>query len=92
MVARKLEISFGTAKSRFRSLLNQKLYYSPEFVGNIVYACVVLHNICIQCNIPLLQDIALYEDNNKDNFNTAQNKDYFSEGNRVKSRYINYLN
>ena len=86
-----VERSFGALKSRFRCLLNQRLYYSPEFVANVVYACVILHNICIKCNIPILQDITLYEDNNNDNFNITQNNDYFREGNRVRSRYINSL-
>lgn len=38
----------GVLKGRFRCLLGErKLRYSPDKVGEIINACAILHNICI---------------------------------------------
>lgn len=43
----------GVLKSRFRCLLKMRtLHYAPEMAAKIVNACVVLHNMCIDNNIP----------------------------------------
>lgn len=43
----------GVLKLRFRCLLKHRtLHYSPEKASQIINACVVLHNICINNNIP----------------------------------------
>ena len=43
----------GLLKNRFRCLLRHRvLHYHPEKAGLIVNACCVLHNICIDNNIP----------------------------------------
>lgn len=45
----------GVLKMRFRCLLKHRvLHYSPEKAASIINACVILHNICIQNNLPLL--------------------------------------
>jgi hypothetical protein len=44
-----VERCIGILKNRFRCLIN-KLHYQPAKVGNIVVACVVLHNLCIMFN------------------------------------------
>lgn len=43
----------GVLKNRFRCLLKHRtLHYSPTTAGQIINACVVLHNMCIANNIP----------------------------------------
>lgn len=43
----------GVLKERFRCLLKDRaLHYSPRRAGKIIYACCILHNICIANNIP----------------------------------------
>lgn len=52
-----IERAFGVLKNRFRCLLKHRvLHYSHEMAGRITYACVVLHNICRQNNVDLLED------------------------------------
>ena len=43
----------GVLKMRFRCLLRHRvLHYSPEFFSKIINACCVLHNMCIEYNVP----------------------------------------
>lgn len=43
----------GLLKNRFRCLLKDRvLHYSPQMAAKIVNACVVLHNMCVNNNIP----------------------------------------
>lgn len=43
----------GVLKKRFRCLLKDRvLNYDPGTAGKIVNACVILHNLCIDHNIP----------------------------------------
>lgn len=43
----------GVLKDRFRCLLKHRvLHYKPNKASLIINACVVLHNICIENNIP----------------------------------------
>lgn len=38
---------------RFRCCLKHRvLHYAPEYASQIVNACVVLHNLCIEHNVP----------------------------------------
>ncbi|KAJ8909770.1 hypothetical protein NQ315_007967 [Exocentrus adspersus] len=61
-----IERTFGELKNRFRCLLKDRvLHYAPVTVGKIVMACTVLHNICVENNIPLILD---------------DNEDYVNEG------------
>lgn len=47
-----VERCIGVLKGRFRCLLlERKLRYSPEKVGNIINACTILHNICNEGNV-----------------------------------------
>lgn len=49
-----IERSFWVLKSRFRYLLRHRvLHYDPVKAGKIVYACMILHNICMTQSIPL---------------------------------------
>lgn len=52
-----IERCFGLLKNRFRCLLKDRvLHYAPITVAQIVTACTVLHNICVENNIPLIED------------------------------------
>ncbi|XP_030757741.1 putative nuclease HARBI1 isoform X2 [Sitophilus oryzae] len=50
----KIECCNGVLKARFRCLLKHRvLHYKPRKACEIINACVVLHNICIEYNVPL---------------------------------------
>lgn len=43
----------GRLKNMWRCLLKHRvLHYAPDIAANIVNACVVLHNMCLEYNIP----------------------------------------
>lgn len=43
----------GLLKMRFRCLLKHRvLHYAPPTAARIVNACTVLHNMCVQANVP----------------------------------------
>lgn len=47
----------GLLKNRFRCLLRHRvLHYEPDTVAKIVVACCVLHNMCINANVPQPDD------------------------------------
>lgn len=49
-----IERCIGLLKMRFRCLLKERVArYSPNFVGKLVNACAVLHNLCINFNANL---------------------------------------
>ncbi|KAI4463201.1 hypothetical protein MML48_4g00007074 [Holotrichia oblita] len=53
----------GLLKNRFRCLLKHRvLHYQPDIAGKIVNACVVLHNMCINNDVPEVD----MEENNVD--------------------------
>ncbi|XP_071651751.1 uncharacterized protein [Temnothorax longispinosus] len=62
----------GLLKMRFRCLLKHRvLYYSPPTASKIIYTCAVLHNMCIDQNVPLdlnddnedIGDFGMYNEN-----------------------------
>ncbi|KAK5639252.1 hypothetical protein RI129_011744 [Pyrocoelia pectoralis] len=47
----------GVLKMRFRCLLKHRvLHYTPEKCSKIINACVILHNMCIANNVPLMNE------------------------------------
>ncbi|XP_050066119.1 putative nuclease HARBI1 [Aphis gossypii] len=47
----------GVLKMRFRCLLKDRvLHYKPEKASQIINACVVLHNMCIEYNVPEIEE------------------------------------
>lgn len=52
-----IEQCFGLLKNRFRCLLKDRvLHYAPETCAKIINCCAVLHNLCLENNIPLYND------------------------------------
>ncbi|CAH1977922.1 unnamed protein product [Acanthoscelides obtectus] len=52
-----IEQCFGLLKNRFRCLLKDRvLHYAPKTCAKIVNSCAVLHNLCLENNIPLYND------------------------------------
>ena len=59
-----IERLFGVLKSRFRCLLRHRTHhYKPDVAGNIFYAVSILHNICIENNVQLDDEINEDDDN-----------------------------
>lgn len=54
-----VERCIGLLKSRFRCLQRYRaLHYEPERAANIVAACAVLHNLCLDEGDVLLDDVS----------------------------------
>ncbi|CAI6356645.1 unnamed protein product [Macrosiphum euphorbiae] len=55
----------GVLKMRFRCLLKDRiLHYKPEKASSIINACVVLHNMCISNNVPMIYEQGIEEHDN----------------------------
>jgi hypothetical protein len=69
-----VEQCHGRLKNHFKCLLKHRtLHYSPETTGRIVNACAVLHNICVDNDVPLYEDdFVIDEDANNVNNNNDQ--------------------
>lgn len=47
----------GVLKMRFRCLLKHRvLHYAPTMASKIINACTVLHNMCIENNLPNVEE------------------------------------
>lgn len=56
-----VERALGVLKMRFRCLLKERVArYNHVFVGKLVTACVVLHNMCVTEEIPLIGNFFNY--------------------------------
>ncbi|CAI6376316.1 unnamed protein product [Macrosiphum euphorbiae] len=86
----------GVLKMRFRCLLKHRvLHYHPHKAASIINSCVLLHNLCINENIPLIDefeddyDLGFIEQNNAniDNINNRQNPEFIA-GRRVRQQIV----
>ncbi|KAJ8909482.1 hypothetical protein NQ315_015412 [Exocentrus adspersus] len=73
------ERGFGVWKVRFRCLRKDRvLHYSHAAAARIIYACGVLHNICMQHN---MQDDLNYDNGDEDNnIDDGRNRNIRNEG------------
>ena len=87
-------------KTRFRCLLKHRvLHYCPTKASKIINACVILHNMCIENQVPLLEidpedeidgiDFGMYDDLEDPIYeaNLRVNNDK-AEGRRLRQRII----
>ncbi|XP_024878548.1 putative nuclease HARBI1, partial [Temnothorax curvispinosus] len=71
----------GLLKMRFRCLLKHRvLHYSPPTASKIIYTCAVLHNMCIDQNVPL----DLNDDNEDIDFGMYNENHIANERNMVE--------
>lgn len=90
-----IERAFGVLKSRFRCLHKHRvLHYSPIIAARIVYACMILHNICILHHIEedvLIDDVDVDENDNNDSGAVGGSGQQIDRAvaRRVRAAYIN---
>lgn len=70
-----IEKCFGVTKQRFRCLHKSggALTYAPGKCCKIIIACFILHNMCIQANIPIIDDD---EDDAEDEGESEEDSDH----------------
>lgn len=91
-----IERQYGVLKMRFRCLNKHRvLHYTPTKAGNIVYACMVLHNFCtLRKMTPPVgnedDDVAEEEQNDEAEENAAGGRraNAANAGQRVRDAYI----
>lgn len=86
-----IERTIGVLKARFRCLLKERVArYAPEFVGNLVNTCCVLHNLCMNYNIEYQEegDEADIDRENQENQNVLGNQNN-REGEALRRNIVN---
>lgn len=72
-----IERAIGLLKTRFRCLLKERVArYDPTFVGNLVNACVTLHNICLDFGVNIDEDMEINFDNEPNQVLVLHNQDH----------------
>lgn len=85
-----IERTFGVLKMRFRCLCHHRtLHYKPKTVGKFIYCSIILHNICMDKNIPIYNDEELDEIVVDDSTIAEISNTPLSTGRRVRAEYIN---
>lgn len=81
-----VERAFGVLKSRWRCLNKHRvLHYDPVTAGKIVYACVILHNICVDERMQVEDDVEMQvEQEDVEDVEQTQN----STASRMRDAYI----
>lgn len=89
-----VERAFGVLKTRFRCLLlHRVLHYRPATARRILYACIILHNICMLKKIPLPDDDSTEDTEDAENDRPDENDDDVENragqgGNDARKAYI----
>ncbi|XP_028142516.1 putative nuclease HARBI1 [Diabrotica virgifera virgifera] len=86
----------GVLKNRFRCLLRYRtMHYHPTLSGKIVNACCILHNMCIENNVPIPEelhpvepDYGMYAAGNVVNIRPTANPD-LAAARRLQQNIIN---
>lgn len=89
-----VERCIGVLKKRFRCLLRYRtLEYAPEKAGQIINACAVLHNMCINAKLPDPPEpeeaIMALENDNEDDIEVQpiiEGRVIYNEGQRSRDR------
>ncbi|XP_018359006.1 PREDICTED: putative nuclease HARBI1 isoform X1 [Trachymyrmex cornetzi] len=75
----------GVLKMRFRCLLKHRvLHYSPPTASKIIYTCAVLHNMCINENVPLY----LNDDDEAMDFGMYNNENHIENEENIPERNV----
>lgn len=90
----------GVLKNRFRCLLRYRtLHYHPTTAGRIVNACCILHNMCLDNNIPEPNDphleepdYGIYIDNMGEMDRFVRNQDLFIARQIQQNIILNHFN
>lgn len=83
-----VERTFGVLKMRFRCLTRHRaLHYAPVKAGQIVYACIILHNIC-RMRQQNDDEIDQHVEENDDEDDGGELADESNIGRRVRDTYI----
>lgn len=84
-----VERAIGVLKMRFRCILKERsARYDPHFVCKIIKSCSVLHNMCINNNIPLPNDRVIVEDGEPPRDIFIDNRRVGNEGILVRHRLV----
>lgn len=86
-----VERCIGVLKTRFRCIMGErKLRYSPEKAGTIMYACAILHNMCIRAGLPIeYQGVEIDEGNNPDIPENNPLGNILNEARRIQLQILN---
>nr|CAI5863280.1 unnamed protein product [Callosobruchus analis] len=83
-----VERCIGLMKMRFRCLLKERVArYEPKFVAKLTTVCAVLHNMCVEENVPLFGDanVPLVEEGrNHEDDHVVNNRNMLQEGQAVR--------
>lgn len=93
-----MERCIGVLKKRFRCLLRYRtLEYAPEKAAQIINACTVLHNMCIQARLPdppePAEHIMALEHNNENEIAQPliEGRALFNQGQRMRDQLARRL-
>lgn len=90
-----VERCIGVLKTRFRCLLRERtLRYEPRFIGSIMNACCVLHNLCIEYGVELDEEVIVQQevDNAVDDPGDPDENGLLAQGVETRNRIItNYF-
>lgn len=91
-----VERAIGLLKTRFRCLLKERVArYDPTFVGNLINACVTLHNMCLEFGVNIDEDVEINFNHEPNEVMHLHNQQHggLLEGQRVRNNItINYFN
>lgn len=84
-----VERCIGLLKMRFRCLLKERVCrYPPDYVGKIVSACAVMHNMCIIHNLHIEENLQVPENEINHN-NLPPNVHLLRLGERMRNNIVN---
>lgn len=89
-----VERTIGLLKMRFRCILKERVArYAPDFVAKLVTSCAVLHNMCVDAEVPLIENNDLLGEEELDLIRNVPpvwlDANLLNEGRRVRNNIVN---